>query len=221
MDTLKTANFIHELRQEHGMTQKELADQLGVSDKTVSKWENARGLPDISSMEALCNAFDITINELLCGEKLSPESYEVKAEENIKLLINDKDEDQRIKIILMIIGVIVVILSIVSNILITSGMGFLFNNLLDIPSLLFIVIIELGIVLISRPKTKMEIIGLIHKSVIPSSVLYMILGFSSMFTGGILPEVLLANMSIALLPVAYGILIYLFTLPFLKEKNCK
>lgn len=221
MDTLKTANFIHELRQEHGMTQKELADQLGVSDKTVSKWENARGLPDISSMEALCKVFDITINELLCGEKLSPESYEVKAEENIKSLMNDKDEDQRVKMILMFLGIALVILAIVSNILTISGMGFLFNNLLDVPSLLFIVIIELGIVLISRLKTKMEIIGLIHKSVIPSSVLYMILGFSSMFTGGILPEVLLANMSIALRPVVYGILIYLFTLPFLKEKNCK
>ena len=122
MDTLKTANFIHELRQEHGMTQKELADQLGVSDKTVSKWENARGLPDISSMEALCKVVDITINELLCGEKLSPESYEVKAEENIKSLMNDKDENQRIKMILMFLGIALVILAIVSNILTTSGL---------------------------------------------------------------------------------------------------
>lgn len=218
MDTLKTANFIRELRQKQGMTQKELADQLGVSDKTVSKWENARGLPDISSIEALCKVFDITINELLCGEKLSPESYEVKAEENIKLLMNSKDENRKAKIILTVLGVVLVILSIVSNILAISGTGHLFHNLLHIPSLIFIVIIELGIVLISRPKSKTQIIYLIHKSVIHSSVLCMILGFFSIFTIGISVDALLANMSIALLPVVYGIIIYIFTLPFLKEK---
>ena len=218
MDTLKTANFIHELRQKRGMTQKELADQLGVSDKTVSKWENARGLPDISSIEALCKVFDITINELLCGEKLSPENYEVKAEENIKLLMNNKDENRKVKIILTVLGAVLVILSLVSNIILISGTGVLFNNLLNIPSLIFIVIIELGIVLISRPKSKMQILCLVHKSVIPSSVLYMTLDFFSIFLGGISVDALLANMSIALLPVIYGIIIYLFILPFLKEK---
>lgn len=87
MDQAKIGKFIAALRTENSMTQKELAQRLGVSDKTISKWENGRGLPEISIMISLCEALDISINELLSGERLDTSAYRDKAEENIVTLM--------------------------------------------------------------------------------------------------------------------------------------
>lgn len=87
MDQEKIGKFIATIRKEHSMTQKELAQRLGVSDKTVSKWETGRGLPEISIMRSLCETLDISINELLSGERLDASSYHEKAEENIVKLM--------------------------------------------------------------------------------------------------------------------------------------
>ena len=79
MNQEKIGKFIATLRKEHSMTQKELAQRLGVSDKTVSKWETGRGLPEISIMRCLCDTLEISINELLSGDRLDASSYRQKA----------------------------------------------------------------------------------------------------------------------------------------------
>ena len=71
MDQIKIGKFILELRKEKNMTQQELANVLGVTDRAISKWENGRGLPDLSLLKPLCDTLNITINELLSGEKLN------------------------------------------------------------------------------------------------------------------------------------------------------
>ena len=70
MNQEKTGKFIAELRKENNMTQIELANKLGITDRAVSKWENGRGLPDVSLFEPLCKEFNISVNELLKGEKI-------------------------------------------------------------------------------------------------------------------------------------------------------
>ncbi len=69
MNQEKIGKFIAELRKESNMTQIELANKLGVTDRAVSKWENGRGLPDVSLFEPLCKEFNISVNELLKGGK--------------------------------------------------------------------------------------------------------------------------------------------------------
>ena len=64
LDKIKIGKFICDTRKESGMTQLELAQKIGVTDRAVSKWENGRGLPDISLIKPLCDALSITINEL-------------------------------------------------------------------------------------------------------------------------------------------------------------
>ena len=64
MDQVKTGIFIQQTRKELGYTQKELADKVGVSDKTVSKWETGKGLPDISSLMPLCDALKVNFSAL-------------------------------------------------------------------------------------------------------------------------------------------------------------
>ena len=91
MDQVKIGKFISRLRKEHSMTQKELAQCLGVSDKTISKWETGRGLPEISIMLSLCETLGISINELLSADKLDVSAYREKAEENIVTLMQRKN----------------------------------------------------------------------------------------------------------------------------------
>ncbi|WP_455484766.1 helix-turn-helix domain-containing protein [Eubacterium sp.] len=76
MNQEKTGKFIAELRKENNMTQMELADKLKVTDRAISKWENGRGLPDVSLFEPLCKELNISINELLKGEKIKENNIE-------------------------------------------------------------------------------------------------------------------------------------------------
>ena len=89
MDQRSIGLFIAETRKEKNLTQKELANQIGVSDKTISKWECGRSIPDIAFMDSLCNALDITMNELLSGKRLTETEYLGKAEDNIMALMKD------------------------------------------------------------------------------------------------------------------------------------
>ena len=69
MDNIKTGKLISSIRKDKGMTQKQLADNLGVSNATISKWETGKGYPDISLLEPLANALGITVSEILVGER--------------------------------------------------------------------------------------------------------------------------------------------------------
>lgn len=83
MNQEKIGKFIAELRKEKSMTQEQLAEKLGVTDKSISRWENGKTMPDISLFKTLCDELDISINELLSGQKLNKEEYNEKFEENI------------------------------------------------------------------------------------------------------------------------------------------
>ena len=83
MNPIKIGQFIASLRKEQNMTQLELARKIGVTDRAISKWENGRGLPDISLIIPLCEALSISVNELLCGERIVTEDITKKSEENI------------------------------------------------------------------------------------------------------------------------------------------
>ena len=83
MNQEKIGDFIAELRKENNMTQIELANKLGVTDRAVSKWENGRGLPDVSLFEPLCKEFNISVNELLKGEKIKETDAEHLSAETI------------------------------------------------------------------------------------------------------------------------------------------
>ena len=69
MDNVLIGRFIADLREQRGMTQQELADILGLSNKTISKWESGMGSPDISNLSPLADALGITVDELLKAEK--------------------------------------------------------------------------------------------------------------------------------------------------------
>lgn len=78
MDCKKTGRLIFSLRKEKKLTQKELAEKLNITDRAVSKWERGLGAPDISLLKPLSEILEVSINEILIGEKNSSESLEEK-----------------------------------------------------------------------------------------------------------------------------------------------
>ena len=68
MDTMKTGSYLAALRKDAGMTQQEVADRLGVSNKTISKWESGGGFPDIAILPALAELYGVTADDILAGE---------------------------------------------------------------------------------------------------------------------------------------------------------
>ena len=100
MDQYNIGNFIQKKRREKNLTQEQLAEKLGVSNKTVSKWENGRCLPDYSVIELLCQELGVTVSELLCGkendgvkkdifsdDEKDPKDNHLRSRDDIKLLL--------------------------------------------------------------------------------------------------------------------------------------
>lgn len=114
MNQEKIGKFIKTLRKEKKLTQNELATKLGVTDKSISNWENGKNMPDLSLFKPLCEILGITINDLISGEKLNEDNYQEKFEENIINTIdytNKKvtDKNNIIGIIFITFGIIIAI----------------------------------------------------------------------------------------------------------------
>lgn len=109
MDQIKIGKFIAQMRKDQGLTQRQLAELLSISDKTVSKWECGKGLPEASLMLPLCEALHMTVNDLLTGEKVSPSEYQKNAEENMMGLLKENEENKKRMVLSVICGVITII----------------------------------------------------------------------------------------------------------------
>lgn len=84
MDLIKTGKFIAELRKGKGLTQEQFGEKIGVTNKTVSRWETGTYLPPADVLVIMSELLDVSINELLSGQRLSAEEYRQAAEENLQ-----------------------------------------------------------------------------------------------------------------------------------------
>lgn len=83
MDQIKIGKFIAELRKEKCMTQEQLGEKLGVTNKTISRWENGNYMPDVEMLSLLSKELNVTINELIIGERLETEEFKKAADDNL------------------------------------------------------------------------------------------------------------------------------------------
>ena len=95
MDLIKIGKYIAGKRKSLGMTQKQLAEKIGMSDKSVSKWERGVCLPDVSVYKELCSILGISLNEFLAGEDIAQENMIQKSETNIIEVIRDNIDKQK------------------------------------------------------------------------------------------------------------------------------
>ena len=109
MDQIKIGKFIADTRKEKNLTQRQLADALAISDKTVSKWECGKGLPEVSLMLPLCGILEITVNDLLTGARVSELEYQKKAEENMMDLMKENEENKKKAVLSVVCGLITIV----------------------------------------------------------------------------------------------------------------
>ncbi len=124
MNQEKIGGFIAECRKNKKITQQQLAEKLGVSDRTIGNWENGRNMPDLSLFEPLCNELEITINELLSGERVRPEDNQDKLMENIISTINYSNKkiiSTRKRLVICFSALLAVVLLVVSAFVIDVG----------------------------------------------------------------------------------------------------
>ena len=177
MNNYITGTTIKTLREQQHLTQSQLAERLYISDKTISKWENGNSTPDTSILNELCATLDINVNELLSGEKLTPEIYSMKAEENMMNLLEDNQKQQCFTLLPCAVGIVLLIL---------TGLFAIFTHVLlpdmldlwDFPTLLIYIGICCSLVLLSGKRHKQEIIPFLRKIVVPVGCICPLLGIN-------------------------------------------
>jgi len=111
MDQIKIGKFIAERRKLNAMTQMQLAEKMGVSDRAVSKWERGKSMPDSSIMLELCAVLGISVNDLLCGEVVTMENYNVKLEQQMLEMVKEKEASDKMLLRLeWVIGILSVLI---------------------------------------------------------------------------------------------------------------
>lgn len=243
MNQEKIGQFLSELRKEQGMTQQQLADAIGVSNKTISKWECGKGMPEISSIMPLCQTLQININELLSGERLPEDGYSKKAEENMMNLIHETEitkKKNRNSLSIIIMTVMAVLLAVDFTVVSCGGVS-MRVALLDMPTLLpmlmitilFLLGTKLGgpflqaFIIVTGKKndvSESEIIQsassvrLVSNTFLSMGFLESCVGFMAIIPSGIndIPlfmETFYYSIPIALLGILYGLVGYLLLLP--------
>ena len=114
MDTKRIGAFLKELRKENGMTQEQLGERVGVSNKTVSRWETGNYMPPVECLSILSDIYNISINEILAGERVAEKEFTEIAEKNITATLEELEkENQRFENRMILILVITTVLAII------------------------------------------------------------------------------------------------------------
>lgn len=112
MNQQEIAIFIADCRKQKGLTQAQLAEIIGVSDKSISRWENGKTMPDFSLYEPLCEALDIQVSELLYAKKMTEQEKTIQGEKSALNIFKTKSQLQTFGIlteILIVVGIIITI----------------------------------------------------------------------------------------------------------------
>ena len=107
MDQVKIGKFIADCRKKANLTQLQLAEKLGITDRAISKWETGKSLPDSSIMLELCGMLGITVNDLLSGEVMTMDNYNKELENNLLEMIKQKEAaDKRLLALEWVVGIL-------------------------------------------------------------------------------------------------------------------
>ena len=121
MNQEKIGKFIAECRKKKNLTQAGLAEKLNITDRAISKWETGKGMPDSSIMLELCDELGINVNELLSGEVIKMENYNLKAEENLLKMKKQKEEaDKRLLHMEILLGLLCIVPLLISIIIVMA-----------------------------------------------------------------------------------------------------
>lgn len=236
MDCEKIGKFIAIRRKELNMTQKQLAQQLMISDKAVSKWECGKGMPGNDILVDLCKVLQINVNELLAGESISEDSYKRKAEENMLVLMKNNNEKKKRSMVETIVGIVVLAILLLGGFSTVVSAGGLISMLVDAPSLLLVISFMLFMLFVSGElgdffkafsilfmknkeisicelKLALHAVNTAMISVITAGVFGSIAPILMLLGSMSTPEKFGANIAVSLLMLLYAIIIVMFLIP--------
>lgn len=113
MNQEKIGKFIADKRKERNLTQEQLAEKLGVTNRVISNWENGKNMPDLSLFKPLCDELDISINDLMSGEKIDNQHYINSLEENVVNMVSNLEKKNKRNNRVILISIIIIILSVI------------------------------------------------------------------------------------------------------------
>ena len=221
MNQIKTGNYIAGLRKEKNMTQRELAERINVSDKTISKWETGKSMPDLDCIGKLCETLGVSVNEIISGESLSADDYSRKAEETIMTLMEENEKNKKGNMAMTIVGIVMLIIAIIMLFFGGGSMGMAISPalLIDLPSLILITVIMTGLILLSGKRDKFAVFELIDKSVMSVGI------FVCLFTAIVIlsrlddPSSIGPHLAVCILSLFYAIILKLVAIAYLAAKN--
>ena len=151
MNQKDIGKFIAACRKKNNLTQAQLAEQLGITDRAVSKWETGNSMPDSSIMLELSQILGITVNELLSGEEIHMENYEIKADENL-LALKQRDENNLNKNVVicfiysltLMVGIVVCV---ICDIALSGGLTW---SLIPLSSIIFAWVISFPVIILGK-----------------------------------------------------------------------
>ena len=119
MDQIKIGKFIAECRKKNNLTQMQLAEKLNITDRAISKWENGKAMPDSAVMLDLCNELEISVNELLSGERIEMKNYNESVEKNLLEMVKQKEEnDKRMLRMEILMGILSILPLLISTVIV-------------------------------------------------------------------------------------------------------
>lgn len=223
MDQMKIGCFIADMRKQQNMTQKDLAERLGVSDKTVSKWETGKSLPDMSYLPDLCGCLKVNVNELLSAERLSVHDYSAKAEETIMELMKENEKTKKGNIIQMVIGALLILLAVFLLFVSTedglSGLVQFPLYLIDLPSAIFVVLLAGGAVLLSGKRDKTGILSLLNRILVPIGAIVSLISVMIMLAKLDDVTYIGPNLAVAILSLFYALCAKVVVAVLLERKS--
>lgn len=216
MDYHKSGLFLQSRRKELSLTQRELAETIGVSDKTISKWECGKGIPDLEMLSELCKCLKITVNDYVSGEIVASGSYSMTAEENMmKLLVENKTKEKKGFWIQIICGLLLFIMGIL--LFLVTNFGFTWNEaawFLD-PMMFCIEIICLvaGVLISGNFAKGMDsILAFCRKAIIPLGAFLTVFQIANVLSWSVNAISAYSTIAIGCLPLLYALGIYIILL---------
>lgn len=148
MNQEKIGKFIAECRKKQNLTQQELAEKLDLTYKAVSKWECGKGLPDASIMMDLCTILEISVNDLLSGEKITRDEAVDKADENlIKMKQNEEKFEKELNSIQKIFVILSIVLGVIALVIFISHLVINYINIENYNDELFNMLLPIFVIL--------------------------------------------------------------------------
>jgi len=236
LDQEKIGKFIAERRKDQELTQKQLAEQLCISDKAVSKWETGRSLPDNALLLDLCAMLSISVNELLSGERLPEGSYQRKAEENMMNLMQETEHEKKMNKrawLAMTVGAVTLALLLWATIIISQGNVTMYMDMMSLLAILSVTTVALltagymkdfirAIAICVGKEADIdekEIKDSVHACKLAmsasaiSGIVITLIGMVTILLQGLETELIGPNISVAILSTLYGLIIVLLILP--------